>query len=52
MDIDQINIELATKTPIEIVQWALNYGQTPIITQILDPMSQLFYTLLHGFAPQ
>ena len=37
MDIDQINIELATKTPVEIVQWAFNYGQTPIITTNFRP---------------
>jgi phosphoadenosine phosphosulfate reductase len=37
MDIDQINIELATKTPIEIVQWALDNGQTPIVTTNFRP---------------
>ena len=37
MDIEQINKELATKTPIEIVQWALNNAQSPIVTTNFRP---------------
>jgi len=37
MDIDQINKELATKTPVEIVQWALKNAKKPIITTNFRP---------------
>ena len=37
MDINQINKELATKTPIEIVQWALKNAKKPIITTNFRP---------------
>ena len=37
MNIEKINIELATKTPIEIVQWALNNAETPIVTTNFRP---------------
>ena len=37
MDINQINKELATKTPVEIVQWALKNAKKPIITTNFRP---------------
>ena len=37
MNIEKINKELATKTPIEIVQWAINVAQTPIVTTNFRP---------------
>lgn len=37
MNIEQINTELATKTPIEIVQWALKTAQKPIVTTNFRP---------------
>ena len=35
--LEKINKELATKTPIEIVQWAINVAQTPIVTTNFRP---------------
>jgi len=37
MDLEKINKELATKTPTEIVQWAINVAQTPILTTNFRP---------------
>ena len=37
MDLEKINKELATKTPIEIVQWAINVAKTPIVTTNFRP---------------
>jgi len=37
MNIEKINIELATKTPIEIVQWAITNAQSPIVTTNFRP---------------
>ena len=37
MNIEQINTELATKTPLEIVQWALKTAQKPIVTTNFRP---------------
>ena len=37
MDIEKINIELATKTPLEIVQWAITNAQTPVVTTNFRP---------------
>jgi phosphoadenosine phosphosulfate reductase len=51
MDIDQINIELATKTPIEIVQWALDNGQTPIVTTNFRPYESAILHLVTRVCP-
>ncbi|MGB2142899.1 MAG: phosphoadenosine phosphosulfate reductase family protein [Flavobacteriaceae bacterium] len=37
MDIEKINKELATKTPAEIVEWALNNAQSPVVTTNFRP---------------
>ena len=37
MDIEKINKELATKTPTEIVEWALNNAQSPVVTTNFRP---------------
>ena len=37
MNIEKINTELATKTPLEIVQWALKTAQKPIVTTNFRP---------------
>ena len=37
MNLEKINIELATKTPIEIVQWAITNAQSPIVTTNFRP---------------
>jgi len=37
MDIENINKELAAKTPIEIVQWAITNAQSPIVTTNFRP---------------
>ena len=45
MDIEKINKELATKTPIEIVQWAItNVAQTPIVTTNFRPYEVGYFT--------
>tara|TARA_B110000483_G_C17863458_1_gene415063 strand:+ start:29 stop:637 length:609 start_codon:yes stop_codon:yes gene_type:complete len=44
MDIEKINIELANKTPSEIVQWALTNAQAPILTTNFRPYES---TILH-----
>ena len=37
MNIEKINTELATKTPLEIVHWALKTAQKPIVTTNFRP---------------
>ncbi|MDA9057422.1 phosphoadenosine phosphosulfate reductase family protein [Flavobacteriaceae bacterium] len=51
MDIEQINTELATKTPIEIVQWAITNGQKPIITTNFRPYESAILHLVTKAEP-
>ena len=51
MDIEQINTELATKTPIEIVQWALIHGQSPIVTTNFRPYESAILHLVTKVQP-
>ena len=51
MDIEQINTELATKTPIEIVQWALIHGQSPIVTTNFRPYESAILHLVTKVHP-
>ena len=51
MDIEQINTELATKTPIEIVQWAITNGQKPIITTNFRPYESAILHLVTKVEP-
>lgn len=51
MDIDQINKELATKTPIEIVQWALKNAKKPIITTNFRPYESAILHLVTQVNP-
>ena len=51
MDIEQINTELATKTRIEIVQWALIHGQSPIVTTNFRPYESAILHLVTKVDP-
>jgi phosphoadenosine phosphosulfate reductase len=51
MNIEQTNIELATKTPLEIVQWALNVAQTPIVTTNFRPYESAILHLVATVNP-
>ena len=51
MNIEQTNIELATKTPLEIVQWALNVAQTPIVTTNFRPYESAILHLVTTVNP-
>ena len=51
MNIEQINTELATKTPIEIVQWALMHGQSPIVTTNFRPYESAILHLVTKAEP-
>ena len=51
MDIEQINTELATKTPIEIVQWAITNAQTPIVTTNFRPYESAILHLVTKVDP-
>ena len=51
MDIEQINTELATKTPIEIVQWAITNAQTPIVTTNFRPYESAILHLVTKIDP-
>jgi len=51
MDIEKINTELATKTPIEIVQWAITNGQKPIITTNFRPYESAILHLVTKAEP-
>lgn len=52
MNIEQINTELATKTPIEIVQWALKTTQKPIVTTNFRPYEAAILHLVTTVAPK
>ena len=51
MDIEKINIELATKTPFEIVQWAITNAQTPILTTNFRPYESAILHLVTTVNP-
>ena len=51
MDIEKINTELATKTPIEIVQWAFMHGQSPIVTTNFRPYESAILHLVTKVNP-
>ena len=51
MDIEKINIELATKTPLEIVQWAITNAQTPILTTNFRPYESAILHLVTTVNP-
>ena len=51
MNIEQINTELATKTPIEIVQWALRNGKSPIVTTNFRPYESAILHLVTKVSP-
>ena len=51
MDIEKINTELATKTPFEIVQWALRSGQSPIVTTNFRPYESAILHLVTKVDP-
>ncbi|MDG1393688.1 MAG: phosphoadenosine phosphosulfate reductase family protein [Flavobacteriaceae bacterium] len=51
MDIEKINIELATKTPLEIVQWAITNAQTPVVTTNFRPYESAILHLVTTVNP-
>ena len=51
MDIEKTNIELATKTPLEIVQWAITNAQTPILTTNFRPYESAILHLVTTVNP-
>ena len=51
MDIEKINIELAAKTPLEIVQWAITNAQTPILTTNFRPYESAILHLVTTVNP-
>ena len=51
MDIEQINTELATKTPIEIVNWVITNAQTPIVTTNFRPYESAILHLVTKVDP-
>jgi len=51
MNIERINIDFALKTPIEIVQWAVNYAQTPIVTTNFRPYESAVLHLVSKMSP-
>lgn len=51
MNIEKINIDFALKTPIEIVQWAVNYAQTPIVTTNFRPYESAVLHLVTKLSP-
>jgi len=51
MNIEKINIDFALKTPIEIVQWAVNYAQTPIVTTNFRPYESAVLHLVSKLSP-
>ena len=51
MNIEQTNIELATKTPLEIVQWAITNAQTPILTTNFRPYESAILHLVATVNP-
>ena len=51
MDIEKINKELATKTPAEIVEWALNNAQSPVVTTNFRPYESAILHLVTQRSP-
>ena len=51
MDIEKINKELATKTPAEIVEWALNNAQSPVVTTNFRPYESAILQLVTQRSP-
>ncbi len=51
MDIEKINKELATKTPTEIVEWALNNAQSPVVTTNFRPYESAILHLVIQRSP-
>ena len=51
MNIDQINTELATKSPTEIVQWALKNALKPIVTTNFRPYESAILHLVTQVDP-
>jgi len=51
MDIEKINKELATKTPTEIVEWALNNAQSPVVTTNFRPYESAILQLVTQRSP-
>ena len=51
MNIEKINIDFALKTPIEIVQWAVNYAQKPIVTTNFRPYESAVLHLVSKLSP-
>lgn len=51
MDIEKINIELATKTPTEIVEWALKNAQSPVVTTNFRPYESAILHLVTQLSP-
>ena len=51
MDIEKINKELATKTPAEIVEWALNNAQSPVVTTNFRPYESAILHLVIQRSP-
>ena len=51
MDIEKINKELATKTPTEIVEWALNNAQSPVVTTNFRPYESAILHLVTQRSP-
>lgn len=52
MNIEQINTELATKAPIEIVQWALQKAKKPIVTTNFRPYESAILHLVTQLSPK
>ena len=51
MNIEKINKELATKTPVEIVVWALKNAKTPIVTTNFRPYESAILHLVTKVIP-
>jgi len=51
MDIEKINKELATKTPTEIVEWALKNAQSPVVTTNFRPYESAILHLVTQLSP-
>lgn len=51
MDIEKINKELATKTPTEIVEWALNNAQSTVVTTNFGPYESAILHLVTQRSP-
>ena len=49
MNLEEINTRLASKSPDEIIQWALGIAERPILTTNFRPLSQV---LLHAVVQQ